>query len=167
MTFLSNLPNDGTKNNIIGNSLWGLTRTDPARAYSFVMEQMTGRDRDEALGQVVDVLARRDPGQVIQIIDSLPYGRAYENAVNRLARQWGSNDPIAAIEWVQSLEDGPEKLTDPQVIRNDYLNAFEEHRQAVKKILAETMVDYQSVTTDDDMGTVLSRFLVARAPKKV
>lgn len=65
------------------------------------------------------------------------------------------------------LEDGPDMLTDPQVIRNDYLNAFEEHRQAVKKILAETMVDYQAVTTDDDMGAVLSRFLVARAPKKV
>lgn len=65
------------------------------------------------------------------------------------------------------LENGPDMLTDPQVIRNDYLNAFEEHRQTVKKILAETMVDYQAVTTDDDMGAVLSRFLVARAPKKV
>ncbi len=65
------------------------------------------------------------------------------------------------------LEDGPDMLTDPQVIRNDYLLAVREHEEAIRKILSETMVDYHSVLTRDDLGHVLSRFLAARAPKKV
>lgn len=65
------------------------------------------------------------------------------------------------------LEEGPDMLTDPQVIKNEYLNALEEHQQEVKSILAETMVDHQTVTTDLDIGDILSQFLAARAPKKV
>ena len=65
------------------------------------------------------------------------------------------------------MEEGPDMLTDPQVIKNDYLNAFESHQREVKKILSETMVDYQHITTDQNLSEILSRFLAARAPKKV
>lgn len=65
------------------------------------------------------------------------------------------------------LEDGPDMLTDPQVIKNEYLHAIEEHQAEIRKIMGETHVDFHRVRTDDNLGVVLSNFLAARAPKKV
>lgn len=64
------------------------------------------------------------------------------------------------------MESGPDMMTDPQVIRNEYLHALNEHQTHVRKILSETLVDHFAVATSQSIGALLSHFLNARAPKK-
>jgi uncharacterized protein (DUF58 family) len=64
------------------------------------------------------------------------------------------------------MESGPDMMTDPQVIRNEYIHALNEHQTHVRKILSETLVDHFAVTTSQSIAALLSHFLNARAPKK-
>jgi uncharacterized protein (DUF58 family) len=75
--------------------------------------------------------------------------------------------PYDAITQFKGLEQYPELIANPRVLRQAYLEEVEAFRQALDRGCQRAHADLVSVTTDMDMGTTLSAYLHSRKARRV
>jgi uncharacterized protein (DUF58 family) len=63
----------------------------------------------------------------------------------------------------QDLESPFSLVTEPAMVRDEYLRAFDSHRARLRQACLEFNADYREVVTDADPGKVLADFLTERA----
>jgi len=61
------------------------------------------------------------------------------------------------------MEDGRAVVTEPGMIRTEYLRLLEEHIESLRDVCVEQECDFLSLSTTDDLGPVLMTYLARRA----
>ena len=61
------------------------------------------------------------------------------------------------------MEDGRSVLTEPGMIRTEYLRLLREHIEGLKDVCIEQDCDFLSLSTSDDLGPILMTYLARRA----
>ncbi len=61
------------------------------------------------------------------------------------------------------MEDGRSVVTEPGMIRTEYLRLLEEHIEGLRDVCVEQECDFLSLSTTDDLGPVLMTYLARRA----
>ena len=77
------------------------------------------------------------------------------------------NFPFVENVFFEGLEESAELLTDPQTLRESYLEAVKRFSERVKSACLDHGVDYVVVNTSDPLEVVLSRYLSSRSTRAV
>lgn len=126
----------------------------------------------DALHQAAERIAQRalvviisdlflEPESLKNCFQHLRY-RKHDVAVFHLLEQneidFQFDRPIRFVD----LEGAPPMLVDPTTIAKQYRTAVQEYLETLRQMMKDSVIDYQRVSIDDDVGEVLARFLLAR-----
>ncbi len=145
--------------NVLMNALDGLEakgETDLLRAADHLAEKIQRRslvvvfsdlfdDREDALKRLLQLRARKNDVAIFQVVDPHELNFPFE-------------DPTLFL----SLEDERRIEVNAREIRDSYLEEFHGFLKRCKDTCAEADVDYELVRTDDNLDSVLLRFLSRR-----
>lgn len=62
----------------------------------------------------------------------------------------------------EHLENDDRRAVDPRPLRKAYLNAFEEHRNIIRRTCHDRRIDYQEIVSDEPIERRLARYLIQR-----
>ena len=83
-------------------ALAGMAESEPRMAFD-IAQTLTGVERTEALGQVLNRWAADDPAAAARAVDAVS-GQARQNIIGRIASAYAGQDPQAAINWISGLD---------------------------------------------------------------
>ena len=107
-----------------------------------------------------------DIDDVILGIEHIGLAR-HELIVMHLLHDDELNFPFVENVFFEGLEESAELLTDPQTLRESYLEAVKRFSERVKSACLDHGVDYVVVNTSDPLEVVLSRYLSSRSTRAV
>lgn len=62
----------------------------------------------------------------------------------------------------EDLEDDFQRAVDPKPLRRAYLQAFEEHRNKIRRTCHDRRIDYEQIVTDEPFERRMARYLIQR-----
>ena len=107
-----------------------------------------------------------DIDDVILGIEHIGLAR-HELIVMHLLHDDELNFPFVENVFFEGLEESAELLTDPQTLRESYLEAVKRFSERVKSACLDHGVDYIAINTSDPLEVVLSRYLSSRSTRAV
>lgn len=84
-------------------ALSAMAEQDPRVAFD-IAQSLDGRERSDALGQVLARWATDDPAAAARSLELVTSPQARSNAVGQIASAYANRDPQGALDWIASLD---------------------------------------------------------------